>query len=208
MTLVVSKVARDIISGDDGYKVFWPDGTQGFLSAHNLREIANELDRQNKQWNHIVQTDPVFCEDEGCPHYGKPHSHVTKSVETSLTLETIRAANLARIPTYRDKHGELLHKAADGSDWSVSDWFMAMMGEVGELANYLKKVKRGDFTQAEVQLEIQKEFADVLAYFDLLALRCGIDLTAAYIAKFNEISDRVGSPVKIHQDGSSWRYDT
>lgn len=207
MKSIIPAVEADIMSGDDGYRVFWPSSTRGALSAHDLRTIANELDSRNKEWDHLIQTDPAFCEDEGCPHYGKPHSHVEPQPESKLTLAVIRAANLARIPTYRDKQGELLHKEPDGSDWSISDWFMAMIGEVGELANYLKKVKRGDFTKEEAQLHIEKEFSDVLAYFDLLALRCGVELAPAYISKFNEISDRVGSPVKIHKDGSNWRYD-
>lgn len=113
-----------------------------------------------------------------------------------LTFAALRAANLARIPKFRDKHGRLCHNF-DGSDWSVSDWLMALMGELGELANLLKKVKRGDYTEAEASAEVAKELADVQIYLDILAYRCGVDLGAATVSKFNEVSLRVNCDVTL-----------
>lgn len=39
---------------DDGYQYFWIKD-RGALSAANLREIADELDRRNKDWDETVR---------------------------------------------------------------------------------------------------------------------------------------------------------
>lgn len=116
----------------------------------------------------------------------------------TITFDALRAANVARIPQFRNKRGQLCHNA-DGSDWTVSDWLMAVTGELGELANLCKKIRRGDFTENDegVLEEVGKEIADVQIYLDILAFRCGIDLGAAVVGKFNEVSDRVGSTIRL-----------
>ncbi len=126
-----------------------------------------------------------------------------------LTFNTLRAANMARIPTFKNAKGELAH-APDGSDWSLNDWATAVLGEIGEAANLLKKVRRGDFTLDEVRPELAKELADVQTYLDILAFRCGVDLGRATIAKFNEVSCRLlpdgnnMSEICIREDGSDY----
>jgi NTP pyrophosphatase (non-canonical NTP hydrolase) len=79
-------------------------------------------------------------------------------------------------------------------DWTAADWMTALVGEVGELANLLKKIKRGDEVDP---LEVGKEIADVQTYLDLLAAHLGVDLGEATIQKFNEVSDRRGSGIKL-----------
>lgn len=113
-----------------------------------------------------------------------------------LTFNDLRLANTTRIPLFKDAQGRVVHNH-DGSDWSLSDWFMATAGELGELGNILKKVKRGDYTEAEAKVAVAKELADVQIYLDILAFRCGVDLGEATIDKFNEVSDRVGCDIKI-----------
>lgn len=116
----------------------------------------------------------------------------------TITFDALRAANVARIPQFRNKRGQLCHNA-DGSDWTVADWLMAVTGELGELANLCKKIRRGDFTENDegVLEEVGKEIADVQIYLDILAFRCGIDLGAAVVGKFNEVSERVGSTIRL-----------
>lgn len=118
-----------------------------------------------------------------------------------LTFNTLRAANKARIPQFRNRRGYPAHSQADGFDWSVNDWLTATVGELGELANILKKVRRGDFEPgaelATMQQEIADELADVQIYLDILAYRCGVDLGEATVSKFNRVSDRVGSSVRL-----------
>lgn len=82
-------------------------------------------------------------------------------------------------------------------DWDHSKWLQALVGEVGELANVLKKIDRGDFAYVLKADEIEKELADIQIYLDLLAHTLCVDLSNATINKFNEVSDRVGSDVKL-----------
>lgn len=131
-----------------------------------------------------------------------------------LTFNTLREANKKRLPTFKNSKGQLAHSKADGSDWTPAQWLQALMGELGEYADKRKKFERGDLTVAEFTLEAEKELADVQTYLDILAMRCldepgfadkdGIDLGRATIAKFNEVSDRVGSNILIKTDGSDW----
>ena len=118
-----------------------------------------------------------------------------------LTLNVLREANTRRLPQFKNAKGEIAHKKVDGSDWSLNDWLTAVTGELGEAANLLKKVRRGDFTLDEVREEIGNELADVVTYLDILAKQCGIDLGQATIDKFNAVSHRVGSDIYIAPTG-------
>lgn len=72
-------------------------------------------------------------------------------------------------------------------NWSPNDWFTAMVGEVGELGNLLKKGFRGDGYD---MVAIAREIADVNTYQRLLSQRLGVDLDLATALKFNEVSKR------------------
>lgn len=115
----------------------------------------------------------------------------------SLSYNTLRAANMKRLPQFKNAKGELAHSEPDGSDWSPAEWLQAVVGELGELANMLKKVKRGDYDFETGRAEIAKEFADVAIYLDLFAYQFRIDLGEAVREKFNEVSRRVDVPVFI-----------
>ena len=79
-------------------------------------------------------------------------------------------------------------------DWSPNDWAVALAGEVGELLNLLKKLRRGD----EISYgDISDEIGDVLACLCLLSARLDIDLEGAAIRKFNEVSQRRGYSVTL-----------
>lgn len=122
-----------------------------------------------------------------------------------LTFNTLRGGNLARLPQFKNRKGETAHSKIDGSDWSLGEWVTAVTGELGELANLVKKVRRGDMSLDEARPELAKELADVVIYLDILAFQCGVDLGKATIEKFNEVSERVGSNVVI--DHEDWHYD-
>jgi NTP pyrophosphatase (non-canonical NTP hydrolase) len=107
-----------------------------------------------------------------------------------LGLDTLSQVNRKR----------LKEAFAQCTTWTPADWCMAMVGETGELANILKKVKRGDFTVEERKKEISDEFADILIYLDLWAQRVGVDLSRAVAEKFNDTSKKVGSKYYIGGD--------
>jgi len=117
-----------------------------------------------------------------------------------LTFNTLRGGNIARLPEFKNKKGQPAHSQKDGSDWKLSAWCNAVLGELGEAANIIKKIERGDFTLEEMRQELGKEFADVQTYLDILAFRAGIDLGQATIEKFNEVSKRVNSNIRLAAD--------
>lgn len=124
-----------------------------------------------------------------------------------LTFNVLRAANIARLPTFKNSKGEPAHSVPDGSDWSPAQWLQAVTGELGEYANIRKKFERGDINEEEFMMFAKDELADIATYLDILAFRLGIDLGRAIISKFNFISDRVKSPIKINSDGSDYRIE-
>lgn len=143
-----------------------------------------------------------------------------------LDLAVLRDANTARLPQFLNAIGYPAHSAPDGSDWTPAQWLQALVGELGEYANFRKKFERGDITFLEFKIEAEKELADVLTYLDLLAKRClditkvdgqnaigetlirnipdkeGVDLSCAVVEKFNRVSKRVNSSIRM--DNDSW----
>jgi len=124
-----------------------------------------------------------------------------------LTFNVLREANTRRMPQFKNAKGEPAHEKEDGSDWSLNDWLTAVTGELGEAANVLKKVRRGDFTIDQARPELADELADVATYLDILANQCGIDLGKAIIEKFNRVSAKVDSNIFIRADGSDYWID-
>ena len=47
----------EIVTGDDGYLVWWPSKVRGYYSAEVLRYMADLLDNWNKAWDEQVQRD-------------------------------------------------------------------------------------------------------------------------------------------------------
>lgn len=117
-----------------------------------------------------------------------------------LTFNSLRGANKARLPQFKNRRGEPAHSQPDGSDWTLSAWCNAVTGELGELANLIKKIERGDMTLDEARGQVADELADVATYLAILAFRCGVDLGRATIDKFNRVSQRVGSDVRLDAD--------
>ena len=81
-----------------------------------------------------------------------------------------------------------------------SQWLQALVGELGEYANFRKKFERKSISEDTFLTEAKKELADVVCYLFLLASSLDIDLESATIDKFNEVSDRIGSPIKIKEN--------
>jgi|CXWL01.1.fsa_nt_gi hypothetical protein len=56
---------KDIVCGDDGYYVYWPeDRNVGAIAAWELRAIADHLDRMNMAWDWIINNDPKINGEE------------------------------------------------------------------------------------------------------------------------------------------------
>ena len=114
-----------------------------------------------------------------------------------LTFDGFAAANRTRC------------ESADGfghpvSGWSISDWFLATVGEFGEAANVAKKLNRirdgipgNTQTEPELRAALADELADAYIYLDLLAQSQGIRLASAIVSKWNRSSVKLGYPVLL-----------
>jgi hypothetical protein len=141
-------------------------------------------------------------------------------MDRSLTFAALREANMRRMPTFRNAQGELSHSMADGSDWSLNDWFTALTGECGELEETLP----GPGLPGDARL-IADEMADVAIYLDILAYQVGADMTAAiglYVSPGPQSTTFAppalsygtlrrltafassGRPIPTHPDGTPW----
>lgn len=89
--------------------------------------------------------------------------------------------------------------------WTGSDWSNAMGGECGEAQNVVKKLRRAECGMSGKQdpspfqliKDLGDELADTFFYLDLVAAHYGIDLPAAIVSKFNEVSEREGFPERL-----------
>lgn len=115
-----------------------------------------------------------------------------------LGFGDLNAANVARAKRWHPGF------PAD-DDWNLADWSNAMCGEVGELANVVKKLRRHQTSKLGaldkpadgLKQDAADEMADVVIYADLLAAKLGISLGAAIVSKFNEVSERQGFPERL-----------
>lgn len=131
---------------------------------------------------------------------------MTRELRSSnvFTLSVLREANRRRL-RFPNPHGEVKHS---GDDWSLSDYFTALMGELGEAANIAKKIRRNDFTLDQVREKLASELADMQIYLDMLADKAGINLADATIKTWNAESTALNIPLQlefIHTTfGANW----
>jgi NTP pyrophosphatase (non-canonical NTP hydrolase) len=88
--------------------------------------------------------------------------------------------------------------------WSLSDWFTAAMGELGEAANVAKKLNRvrdgipgNRESREELEAKLRREIADTFVYLDLMAQAAGFDLGEAVADVFDAKSREIGFPMSI-----------
>lgn len=79
---------------------------------------------------------------------------------------------------------------------------MAMVGKAGNTVKKLRRHETGALGVLDVDLDVlmaqlAEELADVQCYLVLVAVKYGIDLPAAVIAKFNDVSERQGFPERL-----------
>lgn len=96
------------------------------------------------------------------------------------------------------------------SSWDTSDWFLAVLGELGEAANVAKKLNRirdgipgNKESEDELRNKLRKEIGDAEVYLDLLSQAHGFSLLSAAIEVFNSKSEEIGYPMKLPAPPSS-----
>ncbi len=92
-------------------------------------------------------------------------------------------------------------------NWTLADWSNALAGEVGEVCNVVKKLRRphlgtvgNDFDAAHYTAQLGSEIGDVLIYLDLLAKAAGLDLAECAQRAFNEKSAKLDMPVRLEPE--------
>ncbi len=85
------------------------------------------------------------------------------------------------------------------SSWSLSDWFLAVIGEIGEAANIGKKLNRvidgipgNKETPEELELSLRQELADAFIYLDLLCQSQGFRIGDVVMEVFDAKSEQIG----------------
>lgn len=63
---------------------------------------------------------------------------------------------------------------------------LALAGEVGELANLVKKFDRGDFSFEDLKKSMPGELADILIYLIKISYQSGLDLEKAFTEKLHQ----------------------
>lgn len=114
-----------------------------------------------------------------------------------LTFKEFSEANRARCESRQG----FKHKL---NDWSLSDWFLAIQGELGEAANVGKKLNRvrdgipgNKESPAELRSKIKRELADTFIYLDLTCQALGFTLADIVPDVFDAKSSEIGYPVRL-----------
>lgn len=114
----------------------------------------------------------------------------------SLDFDKLRAANVTRC-------GGAFHPI---ESWSLTDWACAATLAQREAANVTKKLCRLEHDlatghakadEAQLKADLAHELADTVIYLDLWAARAGIDLGEAVRTKFNILSAKRRSDVRL-----------
>lgn len=162
----------------DWVEPFGPNDEPVFMRVDRKTAIAMQK-KVTEDSGHTYASDEQALEDFKTVHWAS-------SYKSELTFKDLRVANRLRESLF-----------ANDDEWAIGDWVTAVLGELGEAANFLKKVKRGDFTLDQVRPSIADELADVMTYFDVLADKLGIDLAEATISKWNRISEKIGTTLRL-----------
>lgn len=81
-------------------------------------------------------------------------------------------------------------KVTDSNIEILEFLLVSLAGELGETANIVKKIVRGDFKLEEKKEDLQEELADVFIYLLKLSYQLEIDLEKAYLEKMKKNQER------------------
>ena len=81
-------------------------------------------------------------------------------------------------------------KVTDDNIGLLEFLIVSLTGELGETANIVKKIARGDFPLEEKKEELSEEMADMFAYLLKMSYQLDIDLEKAYVQKMQKNQER------------------
>lgn len=127
----------------------------------------------------------------------EPLSNRTGKQILPMTFDEFSAKNRERCETPDGFNHKL-------TDWSLSDWMTAVMGEIGEAANVAKKLNRirdgipgNKEAEEDLRVKLACELADTFIYLDLIFQRLDLKLGDIVPTVFNAKSAQIGSPIRI-----------
>lgn len=83
------------------------------------------------------------------------------------------------------------NKLIDEDSIYILEFLMiALTGEIGETANIVKKIIRGDFKLQEKKEEIAEEIIDIMIYIIKLSYQLDIDIEKEYLNKMEKNHER------------------
>jgi NTP pyrophosphatase (non-canonical NTP hydrolase) len=133
----------------------------------------------------------------------QPHPEARSSPEREqrmLTFEHFSAVNRERCESPNGFNHHL-------GSWSTSDWFTALLGELGEAANNAKKLNRyrdgipgNKEALQELKAKLRRELGDTFVYLDLLCQSLGFNIGDAAVEVFNAKSAEIGCSITVVPD--------
>lgn len=81
-------------------------------------------------------------------------------------------------------------KVTDSNIEMLEFLLVSLTGEVGEFANIIKKIVRGDFKLEEKRTDIEEELTDVFIYLLKISYQLNIDLENSYLKKMEKNKER------------------
>lgn len=119
----------------------------------------------------------------------------------------MKDVTLRDIAHYHRQRNKLWH--AGSEPWTLADWSNAAAGEMGEVCNVIKKIRRLQTGMKGAQLrnqgtdtselvdKVKGEIGGLIIYLLSLCDALQIDMTDAIRDEFNKVSDEQGFDVKI-----------
>lgn len=161
----------------------------------NLNPLRKIFEKEGAKMTYDNANQPVPTNDDHKPKEDQYQYTLRKIKDLLRSTDPTDAS-----PSFNRLRDANVRRTADSyrpvSDWSPTDWACAAAGEMGEVCNLIKKLRRSEGDGVEMA-DVADEMADVIIYLDLLAYRLTIDLGAAVKRKFNKTSDEVASSVKL-----------
>ncbi len=115
------------------------------------------------------------------------HEEKNMPIKQDLTFAALRRANTLRLPLFKNGRGEPAHSRPDGSDWTLGEWMNAILGELGEAANMIKKIRRGDVSLETfvIRDNLAMELADIVTYGDITCFQMKMEF--GFFNSFDEL---------------------
>ncbi len=106
-----------------------------------------------------------------------------------MTLREMMRLQAEFDASHRSKH-RWGRPVSEASPEVLEHSVLCLVGELGEFANSLKKVNRGDVPYEEARQDLEEELTDVFVYLMQIANQMDVDLEESYLRKLAKNRER------------------